>query len=169
MSRVDTKPAFCICENKEQISFAVTAKLIRTFVFATRMVQSLFFLNPKFQVTSYLLWLHSLVCVGPGRKPRRPVFSERGSYSKCLYIYEYIIICFIILKNKHRMANFQTWILLFIYSICYSRSQKRKWAFTRKYKRSGKSLSYSSTHLLRDAEEFARLFCQNSALSGCVS
>ena len=26
------------------------------------------------------MWLHSLVCVGPGRKPRRPVFSQRGSY-----------------------------------------------------------------------------------------
>ena len=26
------------------------------------------------------MWLTSLVCLGPGRKPRRPVFSERGSY-----------------------------------------------------------------------------------------
>ena len=25
------------------------------------------------------MWLYSPVCVGPGRKPRRPVFSERGS------------------------------------------------------------------------------------------
>ena len=25
------------------------------------------------------MWLYSLVCVGPGRKPRRPVFSQRGS------------------------------------------------------------------------------------------
>ena len=30
--------------------FAVTAKLISAFVFATQIVQSLFFLNPKFQV-----------------------------------------------------------------------------------------------------------------------
>ena len=41
---------------------------------------ALFFLNPKFQATSHLLGLYSLVCVGPGRKPRRPVFSQRGSY-----------------------------------------------------------------------------------------
>ena len=40
--------------------------------------------NPKFQASSHLLWLYSLVCVGPGRKPRRPVFSQRGSYSMSL-------------------------------------------------------------------------------------
>ena len=73
------KPAFCICETKTQISFAVTAKLISAFVFATRIVQSLYFIYTKFPASSYLLWLYSPVCVGPGRKPRRPVFSQRGS------------------------------------------------------------------------------------------
>ena len=42
-------------------------------------MQFLFYLNPKFQASSHLLWLHSPVCVGPGLKPRRPVFSQRGS------------------------------------------------------------------------------------------
>ena len=65
-----------------QISFSVTAKLISAFVFATRIVESLFFMDPKFQASSHLLWLCSLFCVGPGRKPRRPVFSQRGSYGK---------------------------------------------------------------------------------------
>ena len=59
-----------------QISFTVTAKLISAFAFATRIVQSLFLLNPKFQTSSHLLWLYSPVCVGPYRKPRRPVFSQ---------------------------------------------------------------------------------------------
>ena len=63
-----------------QIRFAVTAKLISAFVFAIRIVQFLYYLNPKFQASSHLLWLYSPVCVRPGRKPRRPVFSERGSY-----------------------------------------------------------------------------------------
>ena len=35
------KPIICIGENKVQISFAVTAKLISAFVFATQIVQSL--------------------------------------------------------------------------------------------------------------------------------
>ena len=73
---------FAYAKTKTQISFAVTAKLISAFVFATQIIQSLFFLNPKFQASSYLLWLYSPVChvcVGPGRKPRRPVFSQRGS------------------------------------------------------------------------------------------
>ena len=70
-------------KTKMQISFAVTtAKLISTFVFATQIVQSLYFLNPKFQASSYLMWLYSLVCVGP----RIPVFSQRGSYWKKLKI-----------------------------------------------------------------------------------
>ena len=31
----------------------------------------------KCQAFSHLLWLNSSVCVGLGRKPRRPVFSQR--------------------------------------------------------------------------------------------
>ena len=70
---------FPYAKTKTQISFVVTVKLISAFVFATRIVQSLFYLNPKSQDSSHLLWLYSPVCVGPGRKPRRPVFSQRGS------------------------------------------------------------------------------------------
>ena len=55
------KPVFCICENKAQISCAITAQLISAFVFATCIVQSLYFLSLKFQVSRYLLWLDSLV------------------------------------------------------------------------------------------------------------
>ena len=71
---------FAYAKTKTQISFAVTAKLISAFVFTTRIVQSLYFLNPKFQASSHLLWPYSMVCVGPGRKPRRPFFSQRGSF-----------------------------------------------------------------------------------------
>ena len=67
------KPAFCICEHKVQISCAVTAQLISAFVFAIRIVQSLYYLKSTFQASSHILWLYSPVCVGPGRKPRRPV------------------------------------------------------------------------------------------------
>ena len=71
---------FAYAKTKTQISFAVTAKLISAFVFATRIVQSLSFLNTKFQASSHFLRLRSLICVGPGRKPRRPVFWRRGSF-----------------------------------------------------------------------------------------
>ena len=57
-----------------------SAKLISAFLFAIRIVQFLYYLNRKFQASGHLLWLYSPVCVGPGWKPRRPVFSERGSY-----------------------------------------------------------------------------------------
>ena len=46
-------------KTKTQISFAVAAKLISAFVFATLIVQYLFFLNTKFQASSRLQWLHT--------------------------------------------------------------------------------------------------------------
>ena len=66
-----------------QISCAVTAQLISSFVFDIRIVRSLYYRNPKFQASSHLLWLYSPVCVGTGLKPRRPVFSQRGSINIC--------------------------------------------------------------------------------------
>ena len=81
LSLVMRKPAFAYAKTKTQISCAVTAQVISAFVFAIRLVQSLYSLNPKFQTSSHLLWLCSPVCVGPGRKPRKPVFSQRGSFN----------------------------------------------------------------------------------------
>ena len=43
---------FAYAKTKTQISFAVTAKLISAFVFATWILQYIFFLNPNFQVSS---------------------------------------------------------------------------------------------------------------------
>ena len=60
---------FAYAKTKTQISFTVTAKLISAFLFTTWIVKSLYFLSPKFQASSHLLWLYSPVCVSPGRKP----------------------------------------------------------------------------------------------------
>ena len=46
------KPAFCICKNKDVDQLHGTIPLL-----------------PKFQASRHLLYLYSLVCVGPGRKP----------------------------------------------------------------------------------------------------
>ena len=51
------------------IYVAKTKVLISAFFFANMIEQSLYFLNQKFQASSYLLRLHSLVFVGPGQKP----------------------------------------------------------------------------------------------------
>ena len=69
MNRLMRKPTIFICETKAQISFAVTAKLISAFVFSTRIVQFLFYLNPNFQASSSFLCLYRPVCVGPVQKP----------------------------------------------------------------------------------------------------
>ena len=64
------KPTICICENADQHCSNCTA------VFATDIVHVqllfFFFINIKFQVSSYLLFLYSLLCVVPGRKSRKP-------------------------------------------------------------------------------------------------
>ena len=52
------------------MSCAVTTQLISAFVFAIWIVQFLFFLILKFDRS---------ICVAPGRKLRRPVFSHHGS------------------------------------------------------------------------------------------
>ena len=66
LSRVMRKPTFCICENKDADQHA---KLISVFVFATWIVQYLFFLHTKFQASSHLQWLCCLVCVRPVQNP----------------------------------------------------------------------------------------------------
>ena len=66
-------------KTKTQISCAVTAQLISAFDSATQTVQSLYFLNPKFQSSSQLVRQYSPVCVGPGRKPQIHVFSRHSS------------------------------------------------------------------------------------------
>ena len=83
LSLVMRKPAF-LQMRKQRRRSAAQLQLISAFVFATWIVQSFFYLNPKFQGSSHLLWLYSLVRVRPGLKPQRAVFSERGSY--CIYI-----------------------------------------------------------------------------------
>ena len=68
-AKTKTLISFAVAKTKTLISFAVTAKLISAFVFATWIVWTLFFLNPKFQASSRRLYPFSLVCVGPGPKP----------------------------------------------------------------------------------------------------
>ena len=73
------KTGFCILENKDADQLRGNSEADQRICFATRIVQSLCFLNP-IQVSIRLLWLYSPVCIGPCRKPRRPVFSQRGSF-----------------------------------------------------------------------------------------
>ena len=51
------------CKKNVFFAYAITAKLISAFVFATLITQSFYYLNSKFQASSYLLWLYSPVCV----------------------------------------------------------------------------------------------------------
>ena len=63
------KPTICIGENKDADQLPGNREGDHAFFFATRIVQFLFDLYPKFQASSYFLCLYSPVCVGPVRKP----------------------------------------------------------------------------------------------------
>ena len=69
------KPDFCIFKNKgaDQLRGNHAADQRLCFRYIDKIVQSLYFLNPKFQASNHLLWLYSLVFVRPGQKPGRQV------------------------------------------------------------------------------------------------
>ena len=107
------KPAFCICENKG-------ADQLRAFVFATQIVQSLYYLNPKFQASSHLLWLYSPVCVGPGQKPRTTVFSQRGSYVYVSHKLPADLVQSALCLYRHH-ASFACFTNVMIFTACYEK------------------------------------------------
>ena len=76
-------------KTKTQISFAVTAKLISAFVFASRIVQLLFYLSPKFQDSSSFLCLYRPVCVGPVRKPHCWFSHQAAHLTICIYCHHF--------------------------------------------------------------------------------
>ena len=59
------KQTFCICENQgaDQLRSEADQRLF----FAARIVQFLYFINPRFPASGSLLCMYSLVCVGPVR------------------------------------------------------------------------------------------------------
>ena len=101
---------FAYAKTKMQISFAVTAKLISVFVFATQIVRSLYSLSPKFQASSHLPWLYSLVCVWPGLKPRTTGFLTMRLKQFCIIQHSTngengenrVLLFCIVLKTKMR-------------------------------------------------------------------
>ena len=70
------KPDFAYAKTKVQISCAVTAQLISTFVFASWIEQSIYFLNPKFQASSCAAQFVSVLVGNPEDK----IFPQQGSY-----------------------------------------------------------------------------------------
>ena len=74
LGRIIRKPVLCIYMRKQRLSNCA-AEQRRCF----RYKDSTIILLTK--SSSNLLWLCSSICNGPGQKPRRQVFSRRGSNS----------------------------------------------------------------------------------------
>ena len=88
------KPTICIGKNKDADQLrGYTAKLISPFVFATRILQFLFYLNPKFQASSSFLRLYRSVCVRPVRKPHCRFSHENAQLTLPLQLnLQYLIV-----------------------------------------------------------------------------
>ena len=86
------KPTICIGENKSADQLrGKTAKLITAFVFATRIVQFLFYLNLKFQASRSSLCLYRPVCVAPVRKPYCWISHETAQIKYCIPPFQAIL------------------------------------------------------------------------------
>ena len=73
------KPAlqvFTYSKTRAQISCARTADQRHCFRYKDSTN------NPNFQTSSHLLWLYSPVCVGPGQKFRRQIFSRQDTAAR---------------------------------------------------------------------------------------
>ena len=75
------KRAFCICGNIDADQLRCNREADQHLCF--HYIDSTIPLLPKYEISS--LWLYSLVCVRPGRKSRRPVYSQQGSPDVYLY------------------------------------------------------------------------------------
>ena len=107
------KPAFCICENQDADQLRVNREGDQRLCF--RYSDSTIPLLPKseIQVPSHPLWQYSPVCVGPGRKPRRPVFSQRGSFLEAsddlmkrnFCVYQTMYSIYLIMNTREKKAG----------------------------------------------------------------
>ena len=83
------KQAFCMCENKDADQLRGDRETDQRLCFHYIDSTIPLLLYPKFQASSHLLWLYSLVYVGLGRKPQRPVFSENEAQFKAEALWYY--------------------------------------------------------------------------------
>ena len=89
LSRRIRKPTICICKNKgtDQLRGNPEADQRLCFRYTDSTIPFLL----KFKISSF--WLCSLVCVGPGLKPKLLVFSRAGSIFIYSVIQAYRFIC----------------------------------------------------------------------------
>ena len=83
------KPAFCICENKDADQLHGNREADQRLCF--HYIDSTIPLLPTYEISSLKPTCEVVsypVCVGPGRKPQRPVFSQRGSNGLTVAIFK---------------------------------------------------------------------------------
>ena len=80
------KPTICICENKDADQIRSNHEADQRLRF--RYIDSTIPLLPKYEIispSSHLVWLYSLDCFGPGRKP-----EDRFSHNEAQKVINYM-------------------------------------------------------------------------------
>ena len=110
------KPTICISEDKD--ADQLCGKAVTAFVFATRIVQFLFYLNPKFQASGSFLCLYRLLCVGPVRKPHCWFSHEAAPmylFTKSEVLRPISMVCFSICAKAYMLKEH---ICFSVYTVC---------------------------------------------------
>ena len=99
MNRIMRKPAICICKNKDADQLRSWAV---PFFFATKIVQPLFFLDPKFPASSHLLMLYHPVgqSWGPSLKSLRQVYLHCGIHMSFFNAADMCLCCWHNAKSR---------------------------------------------------------------------
>ena len=98
-------------KTKAQISFAVTAKLISAYLFATWIAQFLYFLNPKFPTSCHLQCLYSSVCVGPVENHIIGFVMMRRIYCKVIIMVRHETLIMVGYETVPWIENNETFLL----------------------------------------------------------
>ena len=94
-------------QKQRRIAGRLPAHLISAFVFTTQIIQSLYFINPKFQVSSHLLRLYSQVCDGLVGNPKDRISRVMAYFDRILSLIPFIISAY----SKERLLHVMTTII----------------------------------------------------------
>ena len=74
------RPVICICENKGADQLHGNRAADQGLCLPTLIVQSFYFLYPKYKASNHLLWLYSSLCVGLWSETLKTGFLAPGSF-----------------------------------------------------------------------------------------
>ena len=118
------KPAFLHMLKQRPRSSMCNHDLISTFVYRyvdsqelLEIIENLYFLHPKFQASSHLLWLDNPFYVRPGRTPQTDFLMTQLIWST---VYTVMTLSFWTDRSRQTVQNQIRLLLDQVFTVCYS-------------------------------------------------